>query len=254
VRKDLNPLSRSRKVPLDFPKAEEPAAVLRNEVLQSRPTFFQRWAASAPKRNVALQLVRMRAEAGYSQAEVAKRAGWDEEFVSRLEEFSGPIPNDAIVARYAAACGRRTSQRAAAPNSDAGRRPRERSEATESVIGADVTIEGTIAGSGHLRIAGSVRGDVHVKGNLTLEPGGCLVGEARANAVIVGGELRGNVDAASQVKLLATGSLTGDMRASSATVAAGSRMRGRVAFGITLDSMKEDRNILPEKQLGPEMA
>jgi transcriptional regulator with XRE-family HTH domain len=117
-------VSRNRKVPLDFPKAEEPGGVLRNEVLKSRPTFFQRWAAGAPKRNVALQLVRMRAEAGYSQAEVARRAGWDEEFVSRLEEFSGPIPDDAIVARYAAACGRHASPRAAAPNGDAGRRPR----------------------------------------------------------------------------------------------------------------------------------
>jgi cytoskeletal protein CcmA (bactofilin family) len=254
VRKDLTPVSRSRKVPLDFPKAEETAGVLRNEVLKSRPTFFQRWAAGAPKRNVALQLVRMRAEAGYSQAEVARRAGWDEEFVSRLEEFSGPIPDDAIVARYAAACGRHASPRAAAPNGDVGRRPRERGEGTESVIGADVTIEGTIAGSGHLRIAGSVRGDVQVQGNLTVEPGGCLVGEARANAVIVGGELRGNVEAASQVRLLATGSLTGDMKASSATVAAGSRMRGHMAFGTTLDPMEEVQNISPEKQWSPERA
>jgi cytoskeletal protein CcmA (bactofilin family) len=252
VRKDPYSLSRSRKVPLDFPKAEEPAGVPRNEVLKSRPTFFQRWAASAPKRNVALQLVRMRAEAGYSQAELAKRAGWDEEFVSRLEEFSGPIPDDAIVARYAAACGRRELPRAAALNGEAGRKPRERSEGTESLIGADVTIEGKIAGSGHLRIAGSVRGDVHLQGNLTLEPGGCLVGDARANSVIVGGELRGNVDAASQVKLLATGTLTGDMQASSATVAAGSRMSGRVAFGTALGSMEEGQNILPEKQWSPE--
>ena len=250
-------MSRSRKVPLDFPKPAEqaePAGVLRNEVLKSRPTFFQRWAAGAPKRNVALQLVRMRAEAGYSQADVAKRAGWDEQFVSRLEEFSGPIPDDAIVARYAAACGRRELPRAAALNGDVGRRPRERSEGTESVIGADVTIQGKIAGSGHLRIAGSVTGDVHLQGNLTLEPGGCLIGDARANSVIVGGELRGNVDAASQVKLLATGTLAGDVQASSATVAAGSRMRGQVAVGSALDSLADVQNISPEKQWSPERA
>jgi cytoskeletal protein CcmA (bactofilin family) len=95
---------------------------------------------------------------------------------------------------------------------------------------------------------------VHVQGNLTVEPGGCLVGEARANAVIVGGELRGNVEAASQVRLLATGSLTGDMKASSATVAAGSRMRGHMAFGTTLDPMEEVQNISPEKQWSPERA
>ncbi len=41
------------------------------------------------------------------------------------------------------------------------------SEPKESVIAADLTIEGKIEGSGHVRIAGRFKGDVSVQGNLT---------------------------------------------------------------------------------------
>ena len=82
-----------------------------------------------------------------------------------------------------------------------------------------------------MRIAGHFNGDVQVEGNLTIEPGAKVTGQVRANTVVVGGELEGNIDAASRVELLDTGMLTGDVKAASLTVAAGSRMRGRVEFG-----------------------
>ena len=104
-------------------------------------------------------------------------------------------------------------------------------DAKESLIAAGLTIEGKIEGSGHVRIAGSFKGDVHVQGNLTIESGAKVTGGVRANTVVVGGELEGNIDAASRVELLQTGILNGDLKAGSLTVAAGSRMRGRAEFG-----------------------
>lgn len=104
-------------------------------------------------------------------------------------------------------------------------------ETKESVIAADLTIEGKIEGAGHVRIAGRFKGDVHVQGNLTIEAGAKLTGGVRANAVIIGGELEGNIDAAARVELLESGVLNGDLKAGSLTVAAGSRMRGQAEFG-----------------------
>jgi len=101
----------------------------------------------------------------------------------------------------------------------------------ESLLAAGLTIEGKIEGAGHVRIAGSFKGDVHVEGNLTIEPGAKVTGGVRANTVVVGGELEGNIDAAARVELLQTGILNGDLKAGSLTVAAGSRMRGRAEFG-----------------------
>lgn len=111
------------------------------------------------------------------------------------------------------------------------RRVAERADLKESLISAGLTIEGKIQGTGHVRIAGNFNGDVHVEGNLTIEPGAKLTGQVRANTVVVGGELEGNIDAAARVELLETGMLNGDLKAASLTVAAGSRMRGRVEFG-----------------------
>ncbi|HEY4322198.1 MAG TPA: polymer-forming cytoskeletal protein [Gemmatimonadales bacterium] len=101
----------------------------------------------------------------------------------------------------------------------------------ESVIAADLTVEGKIEGSGHVRLAGKFKGDVNVQGHLTIESGAKLTGGVRAQTVIVGGELDGNIDAAARVELLETGVLIGDLKAGSLTVAAGSRMRGQVEFG-----------------------
>jgi cytoskeletal protein CcmA (bactofilin family) len=117
---------------------------------------------------------------------------------------------------------------------DAGRRPVkevQRLDMKESVIASDLTIEGKIIGSGHVRIAGRFKGDVHVDGNVTLDTGAHLDGQVKASVVVVGGELIGNIENAKRVELLEGGVISGDVKAGSLTVAAGSRMRGQVEFG-----------------------
>lgn len=110
--------------------------------------------------------------------------------------------------------------------------PRARTkEARESVIAAGLTIDGTIEGAGHVRMAGRFKGDVNVDGDLTIDPGAKITGSVRASTVTIGGELEGNIDGASRVELLASGILNGDLKAGSLTVASGSRMRGNVSFG-----------------------
>ena len=106
-----------------------------------------------------------------------------------------------------------------------------RGEGKESFIAADLAIDGKIEGVGNVRIAGRFKGDVHVRGNLTLDAGAHLTGQVSARQVIVGGELHGNIEGAQRVELQETGVLVGDLKAGSLTVAAGSRMRGQVEFG-----------------------
>src|SRR5512139_1947594 len=117
-------------------------------------------------------------------------------------------------------------------------RTRERPEMKESVIASDLTIEGKIVGSGHVRLAGRFKGDVQVDGNLTIDAGATLDGQVRAQTVVVGGELKGNIESAKRVELLEGGVITGDVKAGSLTVAAGSKMRGQVEFGWEEDTRK----------------
>ena len=105
------------------------------------------------------------------------------------------------------------------------------SQAKESLIASDLTIEGKIEGTGHVRIAGRFKGDVNVQGDLTIEAGAKLTGGVRAKRVIIAGELEGNIEGAMRVELLEGGVLIGDVKAGALTVAAGSRMRGQADFG-----------------------
>jgi cytoskeletal protein CcmA (bactofilin family) len=139
---------------------------------------------------------------------------------------TAPTP-DAMRSRAADSPGD-VSAGAAHGNRPAARGPK------ESVIGEELTIEGKIEGSGHVRIAGRFKGDVNVKGNLAIDSGATLTGDVRANTVTIAGQLDGNIDGAARVELLETGVLNGDLNAESLTVAAGSRMRGKVSFGWEL--------------------
>ena len=101
----------------------------------------------------------------------------------------------------------------------------------ESLIAADLTIEGKIEGAGNVRIAGRFKGDVNVQGDLTIEAGAHVTGAVRADKVAIAGELEGNVESAAQVELQQGGAITGDVKAGSFTIAAGARMRGQAVFG-----------------------
>ena len=109
--------------------------------------------------------------------------------------------------------------------------PVARSSAAESHISPDLVIEGKIEGAGHVRIAGRFKGDINVRGDLTIESGAKVNGSVRAERVTVAGELTGNIENAQHVELLQTGALTGDVKSKTFSVAKGSRMRGNAEFG-----------------------
>jgi cytoskeletal protein CcmA (bactofilin family) len=109
--------------------------------------------------------------------------------------------------------------------------PTVRKEMKETVIAAGLTFEGKIDGSGHVRISGRFKGDVHVDGTLTVEAGAHLAGAVRAGSVVVAGEIEGNIEGAQRVELHQSGIVNGDISAGSLTVADGARMRGRAEFG-----------------------
>ncbi len=147
---------------------------------------------------------------------------------------AAPIPPAAAPAAERAAPERPAADRAAAdPAASRRPMPRERSvvEGGESVIAANLSIEGKIEGKGNVRIAGRFKGDVRIDGNFNIETGAHLTGQVLAAIVVVGGELQGNIESAKRVDVLEGGVIVGDVKAGSITVAAGSRMRGHVEFG-----------------------
>jgi cytoskeletal protein CcmA (bactofilin family) len=104
-------------------------------------------------------------------------------------------------------------------------------ERNESVFGPGVSIDGKIEGDANVRIAGKFKGEIQIKGDLTIEKGANVSAKVSATNITLAGEINGNVTANAQVKLLESAQMVGDLKAAALTVAAGSRMRGHVEFG-----------------------
>jgi cytoskeletal protein CcmA (bactofilin family) len=140
-----------------------------------------------------------------------------------------PAPSDRVSSDAALAAAPRRPAPAPTPRGEGG----------ESIIAANLTIEGKIEGAGNVRMAGRFKGDVRIDGNFNIEPGAHLTGQVLAAVVVVGGELQGNIESAKRVDVLEGGVIVGDVKAGSITVAAGSRMRGHVEFGWDDEKLKK---------------
>ena len=125
---------------------------------------------------------------------------WKDNTAARLNPYAAPEPRNRP--------GTSRLETRARPRTPPPRRRVARAEhrppRKESLIAADITIEGKIEGGGSVRIAGKFKGDVNVQGDLTIEAGAKLTGGVRADKVTIAGELEGNVEEASLVDLLQT--------------------------------------------------
>jgi cytoskeletal protein CcmA (bactofilin family) len=150
-----------------------------------------------------------------------------------VKSSSSPLPNPPDVARYGAPDLAEAPVQAKSPAASFESKPAATpgKSGSESHIAPDLVIEGKIEGAGHVRIAGRFKGDINVRGDLTIENGAKVNGSVRAERVTIAGELTGNIETAAHVELLQTGSLTGDVKSATFSVAKGSKMRGQAEFG-----------------------
>lgn len=144
---------------------------------------------------------------------------------------SAPPPNPSDLARFDAADPADAPMPSRAPASGVAPAAGYAKSGSESHIAPDLVIEGKIEGAGHVRIAGRFKGEINVRGDLTIEHGAKVNGSVRADRVTIAGELTGNIETAVHVELLQTGALTGDVKSTTFSVAKGSKMRGQAEFG-----------------------
>jgi len=116
-------------------------------------------------------------------------------------------------------------------------------ERITSVLGAGVIWQGSISGSGGVRIEGTFEGQVAMRGILVVgETGRVTCENIRANTVIVAGAVRGNI-IAQKVEIRATGRIWGDVVTVSFATEEGAFLRGQIRMEDTV-----------ELDLGPEPA
>jgi cytoskeletal protein CcmA (bactofilin family) len=94
-----------------------------------------------------------------------------------------------------------------------------------SVIGDDVTIDGSILGQGELHLDGTVRGEITVE-RLSIGETGQVDGTVTAETVDIRGKLTGTISA-KQVKLYGTAHVDGDITHEQLSMEPGAYFQGR---------------------------
>jgi len=108
-------------------------------------------------------------------------------------------------------------------------------ERITSVLGAGIIWQGSLSGSGGVRIEGTFEGQIAIKGLLVVgETGKVTCEEVRAANVIVAGAVKGNITA-QKVEIRATGRVWGDIVTTAFATEEGAFLRGQIRMEDAID-------------------
>jgi cytoskeletal protein CcmA (bactofilin family) len=108
-------------------------------------------------------------------------------------------------------------------------------ERITSVLGAGVIWQGTITGSGGVRVEGTFEGEIALKGLLVIgETGKVTCENIRAANVIVAGAVKGDITA-QKVEIRSTGRVWGDIVTTAFATEEGAFLRGQIRMEDAVD-------------------
>lgn len=84
-------------------------------------------------------------------------------------------------------------------------------ESVETLLGKDFMVDGNITSKNSIRIDGTVKGEIHVEGDLVMGETAVIEGIVKANNVHMSGKLTGNLYIDGQLKLTSSAILIGDI-------------------------------------------
>lgn len=102
---------------------------------------------------------------------------------------------------------------------------------TRSIIPAGMTVRGKIEGAEGLTVAGTVDGEIHLRGTLRLLEGGRLRGQVTVWEALIAGRAEGTLMASDRAEILSTARIEGEMRARRLTIVEGALVNGRMVVG-----------------------
>ncbi|MBH0231313.1 bactofilin family protein [Halobacillus yeomjeoni] len=82
-------------------------------------------------------------------------------------------------------------------------------DAVDTVIGADTKMEGKIHSETSLRVEGSYKGEIHIKGDLTVGKEGTITHAVKARNITIAGKVEGTLQATEKLHILSSGHFKG---------------------------------------------
>jgi len=102
---------------------------------------------------------------------------------------------------------------------------------TRSIIPSGMTLRGKIEGTEDLTVAGTVDGEIHLRGTLHLLESGCLRGRASVWEALIAGQVEATVMASDRAEILSTARVEGEIRARRLTIVEGALVNGSMVAG-----------------------
>lgn len=96
----------------------------------------------------------------------------------------------------------------------------------ETVIAANVTLEGTLRSAGDIHVLGSVQGEIESTARVVIEPTGRVSGTIRAQAVTISGQVEGQIHCHGRLELQTTGRIDGEIESAVLVIHEGGRLNG----------------------------
>ncbi len=108
-------------------------------------------------------------------------------------------------------------------------------ERVDSVLGAGLAWQGTLTGTGGIRIDGAFDGEIALRGLVVIgEQGRVTSDHIRAATVIVAGSVKGDITAG-RVEITRTGRVWGDVVTTSFSTEEGAFLRGKITMEDQID-------------------
>ncbi len=98
-------------------------------------------------------------------------------------------------------------------------------------IGPDNKFKGSITGTGHSIILGSVEGDCDLDGTLVVGDGGKWKGNITADNVVIAGEVSGDIVAKKKMDVVSTAKINGSLTCPLIAIAEGAVHEGEIHMG-----------------------
>ncbi len=112
---------------------------------------------------------------------------------------------------------------------------REVTEQVDSILGSGVAWQGTLTGTGGIRIDGAFDGEIALRGLVVIgEQGRVTCKHIRAATVIVAGSVKGDITAG-KVEIVRTGRVWGDVVTTSFSTEEGAFLRGKITMEEQVD-------------------
>lgn len=102
----------------------------------------------------------------------------------------------------------------------------------DTIIGANITIDGEITGTEPIVVEGTVKGRIATEALVTIAAHGVVEADVHTPHVAISGQVTGNIVATEKVEITTEGKMVGDIKSPRILIADGAGFKGHIDMDV----------------------